>query len=426
MHVSSSTPCIHRQELRLNASGMGTGQYESALKVVKVLQQACFHAYFAGGWVRDTVAGLINDDIDIVTDAPTSAIQKLFSKTSDEGLAYGIVFVTEGNEKFEVATFRKDGEYKDGRTPSAVESATMEEDAFRRDFTVNSLYYDPLSGEVFDFTDGLSDIAAKVIRAIGDPCVRFHEDRLRMVRAVRFSAKLQFAMDPLTERAIAQQASTLFPAVSKQKVWKELEKMYHAPHFDRGLLKMYETGLLQTIFPDLKTADVQQGIEAKKKLPKGTPLIIALTCLFPGASRKEMLDLCSYLKLSNVDGVKILNDYYAVMDLVNRKEDATAFEWVVVGAHHEAERYIPMLVDDSAMYLERLEKLRPHIERMKIGVPVVTSKYLQAKGLNPSKLKTQFRDLLREAERISVNHNLTDPEAVFVLLQNSAVWPTSI
>src|SRR5213592_5226405 len=168
---------------------------KAARKVAARLRQNGHIAYFAGGCVRDMVRGLAPKDYDIVTDARPEAVQSLFPHTFAVGAHFGVIIVLENGFQFEVATFRSDEAYIDGRHPSAVHFSSPEEDAQRRDFTINGMFYDPVAGRVIDLVGGQADIAAKLVRAIGDPAKRFAEDRLRMLRAVRFATVLDYPID---------------------------------------------------------------------------------------------------------------------------------------------------------------------------------------------------------------------------------------
>src|SRR5208337_4378481 len=159
--------------------------YAVAASVVRKLQENGFVAYFAGGSIRDALRGTAPKDIDIATSAKPNEVQGLFRRTIPVGVQFGVVRVLEGDFEFEVATFRSDGVYLDGRHPQFVEFSTPEKDALRRDFTVNGIFYDPVKDEVIDFVGGREDLGRKLIRAIGLPSHRFAEDRLRMLRAAR-------------------------------------------------------------------------------------------------------------------------------------------------------------------------------------------------------------------------------------------------
>jgi len=195
-----------------------------ALSICQTLHEKGYIAYFAGGYVRDMILEIPSDDIDIATDASPDVIQSLFSRTIPLGIAFGIVVVILKKESFEVATFRKDLKYKDGRRPEEVAFCSPKEDADRRDFTINGLFYDPFKKEILDYVGGKEDIKEKIIRAIGDPFVRFEEDKLRLIRACRFAARFDFKIDSHTQQAMLAEAPSLFPSVSIERITQELKK----------------------------------------------------------------------------------------------------------------------------------------------------------------------------------------------------------
>nr|NGX45091.1 CCA-adding enzyme [Chlamydiota bacterium] len=272
----------------------------AATSVVKRLQQAGHIAYFAGGWVRDYLMEHPSDDIDIATSATTEEVEALFKKTVPVGVAFGIIIVLQEGHQFEVATFRKDRGYVDGRRPSGIDPATPEEDAVRRDFTINGMFYDPITEALYDFVGGAEDIQRGVIRAIGDPDARFGEDRLRMMRAVRYSTRFNFPIEEATEKAIRAHAFELLPSVAMERVWQEFKKMSRFAHFDTGLITLHDLGLLATIFPDLKKtslAEIARRVQHIESFPKGAPTFGELLELFPDYALEEILDLSEYLKL---------------------------------------------------------------------------------------------------------------------------------
>src|ERR1700682_298743 len=168
---------------------------QAAREIVSRLRERRHVAYFAGGCVRDMVRGLVPKDYDIATDATPEVVQKIFSRTYAVGAHFGVIVVLENEFQFEVATFRSDDVYIDGRRPTAVHFSSPEEDAKRRDFTINGMFFDPVANEVIDFVGGRADLEAKLVRAIGEAADRFAEDRLRMLRAVRFAATLDYKID---------------------------------------------------------------------------------------------------------------------------------------------------------------------------------------------------------------------------------------
>ncbi|MDQ3118060.1 MAG: CCA tRNA nucleotidyltransferase, partial [Verrucomicrobiota bacterium] len=173
-----------------------------AREIVARLRAKGHVAYFAGGSVRDLLRGQTPKDIDIATNARPEAVQEIFPRTYAVGAHFGVIVVLENGLQFEVATFRSDGAYLDGRRPTEVHFASAKEDAARRDFTINGMFFDPAADKVIDFVGGRGDLEARVIRAIGDPAQRFAEDRLRLLRAVRFATTLDFEIDPFTWEAL--------------------------------------------------------------------------------------------------------------------------------------------------------------------------------------------------------------------------------
>ena len=164
----------------------------TARSLVSRLREAGYNALYAGGSVRDKLLGLEPHDYDIATDARPEQVQALFPRTYAVGAHFGVIVVHENGHDFQIATFRSDGAYVDGRRPTEVTFSNPQTDAERRDFTINGLFYDPIGGEVIDYVAGRADLSARLIRAIGDPVARFREDKLRLLRAVRFAAVLGF------------------------------------------------------------------------------------------------------------------------------------------------------------------------------------------------------------------------------------------
>src|SRR5947209_451253 len=208
-------------------------------------------AYFAGGCVRDIVRGETPKDFDIATDAKPEVVQKLFSRTYAVGAHFGVILVVENGFQFEVATFRSDDAYIDGRHPSAVRFSSPEEDAKRRDFTINGMFYDPVAEEVIDFVGGRSDVAAKLVRAIGDPAQRFAEDRLRMLRAVRFATALDYKIDSQTWDALLASAPSI-NQISAERIRDELVRIFISPNRVRGWDLLDSSGLMRAILPELE------------------------------------------------------------------------------------------------------------------------------------------------------------------------------
>ena len=220
-------------------------------RVAETLRRNGFQAYFAGGCVRDLLRGVEPKDYDVATDAEPEEVQQLFPRALAVGVQFGVVIVVEGEHRVEVATFRNDGLYSDGRRPDTVRFAKeAREDVRRRDFTVNGLLMDPASGAVLDFVEGRRDLERKLIRAIGDPEARFAEDRLRMLRAIRFAACLGFEIEAETFAAIRRLCAGI-AVVSAERVRDELLKILCSGQARRGFELLDESGLLAEILPEI-------------------------------------------------------------------------------------------------------------------------------------------------------------------------------
>jgi poly(A) polymerase len=215
------------------------------------LRAAGHIAYFAGGCVRDLVRGQAPQDIDIATDARSEEVQKIFRRTYAVGAHFGVIVVLENDWQFEVATFRSDGAYLDGRHPVAVNFASPEEDARRRDFTINGMFFDPPNDAVIDFVGGREDLSARLVRAIGDPAQRFAEDRLRLLRAVRFAAVLDFEIEAATWEAVVRAADTI-GEISAERIRDELVRIFLSAHRTRGWDLLDASGLMKEILPEIE------------------------------------------------------------------------------------------------------------------------------------------------------------------------------
>ncbi|HXG12764.1 MAG TPA: CCA tRNA nucleotidyltransferase [Gemmataceae bacterium] len=244
---------------------------EFAIEVVRRLQGAGFQALWAGGCVRDELLGLVPKDYDVATDARPEQVQRLFRRTVAVGKEFGVIEVlgprtSDGPLKVQVATFRSDVSYSDARHPDAVVFSSAREDAERRDFTINGMFFDPLKGELIDYVGGQQDLNARVLRAIGDPVRRFREDKLRMLRAVRIATRFDLTIEPQTAAAIRAMAHEITqpppePAgVSAERIAEELRKLLVYPQRARGVRLMDELGLIEPILPELlEMKGVPQG-----------------------------------------------------------------------------------------------------------------------------------------------------------------------
>jgi len=228
-----------------------TRQGKVAAQIVKRLVDHGETAYFAGGCVRDRLMGRTPKDYDIATTATPEIIETIFPKCVPVGKKFGVMIVVHHNLPVEVATFRQEGPYRDGRHPSSVRFTSPQEDAERRDFTINGLFYDLLHKQVIDYVGGKQDIRTRQIRAIGDPEERFTEDRLRLLRAIRFAANLGFRVEQNTWKALVRLRSEI-NSVSRERIRDELVKMFTRPHAGNALLLLSESGLLKEILPEIE------------------------------------------------------------------------------------------------------------------------------------------------------------------------------
>ena len=220
----------------------------NAEKILHILEENGYEAYVVGGCVRDSILGRTPDDWDITTSASPEQVKELFHRTVDTGLQHGTVTVLMDKEGYEVTTYRVDGDYEDGRHPKQVMfTSSLEEDLKRRDFTINAMAYHPVRGLV-DLFHGMEDMQAKIIRCVGDPMERFHEDALRILRAVRFSAQLGFTIEKETKNGIRVLAPNL-KCVSAERIQTELVKLLVSPHPDY-LRVAYETGITKEFLPE--------------------------------------------------------------------------------------------------------------------------------------------------------------------------------
>ncbi|MFT5124268.1 MAG: putative nucleotidyltransferase with HDIG domain [Kiritimatiellia bacterium] len=224
---------------------------KGARQVVQTLRDHGFTAYYAGGCVRDMLMGRTPKDFDIASDASPDEVIALFDRYHEIGKAFGVVQVMVGDEGYEVATFRQDMDYEDGRHPVGIVPSSPEEDAERRDFTINGMFFDPIAGEVIDFVGGKADLEKQIIRAIGDPETRFLEDHLRMLRAIRFSAVLGYQIDAATWQAMTEHAAKI-TRVSVERIAQELNRTLMESIQPGDALELLRlSGLLEHIMPEL-------------------------------------------------------------------------------------------------------------------------------------------------------------------------------
>jgi tRNA nucleotidyltransferase/poly(A) polymerase len=328
--------------------------------VVERLRTAGFQAFWAGGCVRDELLGRIPADYDVATSAKPDEVREVFGRrrTLAVGAAFGVITVLgpKDSGQIEVATFRTDEAYTDGRHPAGVRFSSPQEDAQRRDFTINGLFLDPLSGEVHDYVGGREDLKAGVVRAIGVPAMRFGEDHLRMLRAIRFAAAFGFALDGETRAAI-EKMTHLVTTVSPERIAAELRAMVSRPGRRRALELLDETGLAREVLPEVAPADGDDSARASWQQAARIidaldepDLSTALAAIFETAGDERLRHAAHKLRLSNRE-VKLA---CWLVDAVATLGNATAEEL----AARPWSQVQPLLAHDDAFLLADLLRAR--------------------------------------------------------------------
>lgn len=308
----------------------GTGpEWEAALDTIHQLRAHGHVALLAGGCVRDMLLDRTPKDYDVATDATPDRLREIFPRVRMVGAKFGVVLIRRHGQDIEVATFRTDGVYSDGRHPDEIRFGSDIDDARRRDFTINGLFFDPIQEHVIDHVGGRSDLDARILRTIGEPADRFAEDHLRMLRAVRFSARLDFSIEEQTWTSIVQLADRL-PLISAERIFMELELILTAPSRARGWSLLMETRLARFLAPSWRIEEesarrVGRRMAALSESWISTPL--ALSSALVDESQGEQRSICRELRLSN--------------------QNANAVEWLT--------STLPLVAEPDAMELADLK-----------------------------------------------------------------------
>jgi poly(A) polymerase len=385
-----------------------------ATEVVERLQRAGFQALWAGGCVRDEQLGLEPADYDIATSATPDEVKQLFKRCHSFGASFGVVEVLGPRDaqgewlKVQVATFRSDGTYTDGRRPDSVTFSSPQEDAQRRDFTINGLFFDPIRKQVIDFVDGLNDLKARVLRAIGNPFDRFREDKLRILRAVRMATRFELAIDPDTLKA-AQQMAREIQVVSVERIAEELRKLLIHKHRVRGLELLHEFQLMECIFPEVTLQQYENGLELFRELANPVSFELALAAIVGQAGLAVTTAICEKLKLSNPERERItwLVAHAHTLDAALQMRPAQLYPLLVEPGIHELlelhrARYAsarqtiaPVEHCRELLRAKTLEELNP--------VPLLTGEDLKRLGLRPG---PHFKTLLQNVRDQQLNREL--------------------
>jgi poly(A) polymerase len=396
---------------------------EFAADIVRRLRATGHQALWAGGCVRDQLLGLDPHDYDVATDARPDQVQALFRRTVAVGISFGVVEVLGPKPlRVQVATFRSDGDYDDGRRPNSVTFSSPEEDARRRDFTINGIFFDPIDERVLDYVGGEADLRAGIVRAIGDPRQRFTEDKLRLLRAVRFAARFEFTIEPATAASIREMADQI-TVVSAERIADELRKMLTHRHRAAGLRLVEEAGLAKPIFPELVDAADRWrwGLAVVAELSEPVSFPLALAALLHTLHPDAVGRFSDRLRLSNAekDRIEWLVDYQSAL------RDAPTLpksRLKAILAHpgirellslHRARAQADGWSDVHVEYCEHclhnwpMDVIDPP--------PLITGDDLREMGLTPSPL---FKELLDAVRRAQLDEEIATKDEALVLARS--------
>jgi poly(A) polymerase len=449
---------------------------DSATSIVETLRQRGFQGYLVGGCVRDLLLGREPGDYDVATNATPAQVMGIFPETYAVGAQFGVVLVpvpgrdaangdradvSSKSYAVEVATFRSDIGYSDGRHPDEVRfSADPREDVARRDFTINGMLLDPLSGEVFDFVGGRKDLEAGIIRTIGDPERRFGEDKLRMLRAVRFAARFEYTIDPATLAAIEKLVPQI-QVVSRERMRDELTRMLTEGHARRAFLLLDESGLLEPVLPEISA---MKGVEQPpefhpegdvfvhtllllENLPNPCPLTLAWGALLHDVGKpptfrvapdrirfdghvevgvKMAEAICRRLRFSNHDTAQILAlvDHHMRFGHATRMKQSTLKRFLrlpAFGEHLALHRADCLASHGNLGTYEFIQQKRAEIPQEKMRpAPLVTGDDLIAEGHIPG---PRFREILSAVEDAQLEGRLPSREAALEFVRREFPVP---
>ncbi len=384
---------------------------EFATEVVRVLQTNGFPSLFAGGCVRDELLGIEPADFDIATAATPEQVKGLFRRCHGFGASFGVVEVLGPKDehgdwlKVQVATFRSDGNYSDGRRPDSVRFSSPQEDAARRDFTINGLFFDPVSKEVYDYVGGEADLKAKVLRAIGDPVARFTEDKLRLLRAVRMAARFELEFDPATFEAAKRMAPEI-KAVSAERIAEELRKMLVNRHRLRAVRLLEESGLKTKILPEATEPPSGFGSWSDPGFPQCLAALI-------DADEKACKAICKRFKLSNDETDRIVWLVGHRRSLANA-EGLPKSRLYPLLVHPGIAELLPLIDPKDALFCEMTlaETLREVLD----PPPLLTGDDLKALGYKPG---PEFKTILERFRQQQLDEEVKTRAEVEEILRNS-------
>ncbi len=381
---------------------------EFATDVVAKLQRAGYVALFAGGCVRDELLGIAPADHDVATSATPEQVKGLFRRCHSFGASFGVVEVLGPRDdagewlKVQVATFRTDGSYTDGRRPDAVIFSSPEEDAARRDFTINGMFLDPVAGQVIDFVGGKQDLAARILRAIGDPQKRFEEDKLRLLRAVRLAARFELDIEPAT-LAAAQAMAFQILVVSAERIAEEFRKMLANRHRARAVRLFAEVGLVTPVLPEI-VPSFEESLRVLQSLSGQVSFELAFSALVLSVSPEVVEGIARRLRLSNEESERIgwlVRNRVALREApqMRRSRLFPILTHLGISELLELHRAEAAAVGESAAAVEFCEAtLRETPAAVLSPPPLLTGDDLRAMGFKPGPKFKPILEAIRDAQ----------------------------
>jgi len=397
---------------------------QAATKIVTILRDHGHHALLAGGCVRDILLGTDPKDFDVATDAPPDRVARIFHSTKLVGVQFGVVIVRLGGCETEVATFRSDGDYQDGRRPESVQFASAEQDALRRDFTINGMFLDPVANQVIDYVEGRKDLNARVIRCIGDPHRRFTEDHLRMLRAVRFAARLGFTIADDTFGAIQQNVVTI-ARISAERIRMELELILAHPSRSTGWRLIVESSLLNHLSTAVSWSidDAARIGAILARLPDHAPLPASIAAMLIQMQPRHAADACRVMRFSNQMSAAV----QAILEWTRRLITANALELADLkilraSPNYQATRLLSSAAIDAdnqpRQAFESTIQAADAIESERIAPPpLIRGEDLMTLGVSPG---PRLGDILEWVYRAQLNETVIDRDAAMNLARELA------
>ncbi len=332
---------------------------ERAYKIVVTLTDAGFDTWWVGGGVREMLQEKIPEDIDIATAAKPQEVAKLFKRSKDEGSEFGSTRILLGEDIFEITTFREDDEASDGRHPESVIFGTRQQDAKRRDFTVNAIYWNPISREIYDPFNGVADLKEGLIRFIGEPAIRIKHDALRILRAVRFRAKIEGQYHPETYAALREQAK-MIEILSGSRIFGEVQKMLLGNHPDRAFEDLWEIGVLKYFLPELECCkgipqpadyhhegDVwDHTMQVLRSFTEEQGIDVRIAALFHDCGKAQTFSLKERIRFDHHATISADLTSKALQRLQCQKKRVEKIDWLV--RHHMSMTFLEMPEDRKA------------------------------------------------------------------------------